>query len=253
MKLCSLSSGSKGNSIFIESRNAKILIDAGLSSLQIRKRLDTIHITPQEIDAIILTHAHRDHVHGANVLSQQFNIPVYGHPDTLDDLTYFFRNKKNIVPWTGPFIIKDLHLKPFRLSHDAFPTVGYQIKSDQKSIAVCTDLGIITNEVEENLTNIDVLLIESNHDPDMLINGPYSWELKERIASRVGHLSNHDTGILLKKIINRRMYKIILGHLSEENNTPELAKNTILEYVGIQFEDIVEVVEQRKVSQIFDF
>jgi phosphoribosyl 1,2-cyclic phosphodiesterase len=96
-------------------------------------------------------------------------------------------------------------------------------------------------------------LIESNHDPDMLINGPYSWELKERIASRVGHLSNHDTGILLKKIINRRMYKIILGHLSEENNTPELAKNTILEYVGIQFEDIVEVVEQRKVSQIFDF
>ncbi len=252
MKICSLSSGSKGNSLYIETQDTRILVDAGLSALQIKTRLESIRIDPKTIDGIVLTHAHRDHVIGADSFSRQFGVPIYGHPDTLDELTYLFKSTKAIIPWTGVFSIKDLLLKPFRVPHDSHPTVGYSISSERKTIAVCTDLGTTTREVEENITNVDCLLIESNHDPEMLINGPYSWELKERIASRVGHLSNHDTGALIKKIINGRMEKILLAHLSEENNTPDLAKATILDYIGYQAEEFIDVIEQKKVSDIFD-
>ena len=253
MKICSLSSGSKGNSLFIETQDTRILVDAGLSALQIKTRLESIQIDPKTIDGIVLTHAHRDHVNGADAYSVQFGVPIYGHPDTLDELTYLFKKSKAIIPWSGVFSIKDLLLEPFRVPHDSHPTVGYRISSQRKTIAVCTDLGTTTREVEENVTNVDCLLIESNHDPEMLINGPYQWELKERIASRVGHLSNHDTGALIKKIINGRMEKILLAHLSEENNTPDLAKATILEYIGYQAEEFIDVIEQRKVSDIFNF
>ena len=253
MRICSLSSGSRGNSLFIESENSRILIDAGLSSKQLKTRLQSLGIDPQTIQAIVITHAHRDHVSGADVFSSQFSIPVYGHPDTLNTLTYLFKRNKNIIPWTGEFVIEDMILTPFRLSHDAFPTVGYRISANGKTMSVCTDLGVVTPEVQENLKLAQFLVIESNHDPDMLANGPYPWELKERITSRVGHLSNHDTGALLRKILNGYIYKILLAHLSEENNLPKLAKNTVLEYVGVQHEDLIEVIEQRKISKIYEF
>jgi phosphoribosyl 1,2-cyclic phosphodiesterase len=252
MKICSLSSGSKGNSLFIESENTRILVDAGLSCKQIKTRLKSIEIDPQTIQAIIITHAHRDHVLGADMFSHQFEVPIYGHPDTLDNLTYLLKRNNKIIPWTGQFIIDDMTMVPFRVSHDAFPTVGYLIMANGKSMSVCTDLGIVTRVVEENLKLAQFLVIESNHDPEMLENGPYPWELKERISSRVGHLSNHETGELLKKILNGYMNKILLAHLSEENNLASLAKNTVLEYIGGQHEDLIDVIEQRKVSKVYE-
>jgi len=251
MKICSLASGSKGNSIFIESHSTRILVDAGLSALQIKNRLKSINIPPESLDAIVITHAHRDHVAGIDVLSYQFDIPVYGHTDTLNTLTYFLKRTKKICPWKEQFPIKDMVLKPFRVSHDAIPTVGYLISTSHRNVAVCTDLGVITPDVEEHLSRAQIVILESNHDPEMLLNGPYPWELKERIASRVGHLSNHDSGIFLKSILNGQMQKILLAHLSEENNLPDLAKSTILDYIGFQHDDMVDVLEQRKVSQIF--
>ncbi|UCF65466.1 MAG: MBL fold metallo-hydrolase [bacterium] len=253
MRICSLASGSRGNSLFIESENARILVDAGLSALQIKNRLQSIDIDPCTIDAIILTHSHRDHVSGTDVFSHQFQVPIYGHPDTLDSLTYMFKRNQKIIPWTGEFIIEDMIITPFRVSHDAFPTVGYRISAREKTMAVCTDLGVVTEEVEQNLKKAHFLVIESNHDPDMLMNGPYPWELKERIASRVGHLSNHDTGAFLKKILNGRMNKILLAHLSEENNLAELAKNTVIDYLGSQHELMIDIIEQRKVSVMHEF
>jgi phosphoribosyl 1,2-cyclic phosphodiesterase len=253
MRICSLSSGSKGNSLFIESENSRILVDAGLSCKQIKKRLQAIDIDPQTIQAVILTHAHRDHVSGADVFSHQFKIPIYGHPDTLNTLTYLFKRNSTIIPWTGDFRIQDMVISPFRVSHDAFPTVGYLISAGRKTISVCTDLGVVTPVVKENLQMSQFLVIESNHDPQMLANGPYPWELKERITSHVGHLSNHDTGELLKQILNGHMHKILLAHLSDENNLPELAKETVLEYIGGQHEDLVEVIEQRKISKVYEF
>ncbi len=251
MKICSLSSGSKGNSLYIESEHARILIDIGLSARQIRERLATLRVNPSDIDAIILTHAHRDHVRGAGVFSRQFQTPIYGHPDTLDDITYLFRKNEKTVPWYRPFQIKDISLTPFPVSHDAIPTVGYLVSSGGRVMALCTDLGVVTAEVETHLRQADFLILESNHDPDMLINGPYPWDLKERIASRVGHLSNHDTGRLLKSLLNGRVEKVLLAHISEENNTPELARETVLHYIGSGLEDLVDVIEQKKVSPVY--
>jgi len=253
MRICSLASGSRGNSLFVESENARILVDAGLSALQIKTRLQSINIDPITINAIVITHAHRDHVSGADVFSHQFQVPIYGHPDTLDTLTYMFNRNQKIIPWTGEFTIEDMIISPFRVSHDAFPTIGYRISAREKTMAVCTDLGVVTEEVEQNLKQAQFLVIESNHDPDMLMKGPYPWELKERIASRVGHLSNHDTGVLLKNILNGRMHKILLAHLSEENNLPDLAKNTIIDYIGSQHESLIDIIEQRKVSTLHEF
>jgi phosphoribosyl 1,2-cyclic phosphodiesterase len=252
MKICSLSSGSKGNSVFIQSEHGRILVDAGLSASQLKKRLESIGIDPVTIDAIVITHAHQDHVQGSAVFSRQFDTPIYGHPDTLDELTYIFNSDVSVIPWTSSFFIKDFHLKPFRLSHDAIPTVGYGISAAGKELVICTDLGVSTQEVEENLRGVNFVILESNHDLDMLMKGPYPWELKERIASRVGHLSNHETGSLLKSILNGRLQKIVLAHLSEENNSPDLAKDTIIEYIGPQFEDIIDTLEQRKVSSMYD-
>lgn len=251
MKICSLSSGSKGNSLYVESEHARILIDIGLSARQIRERLATLRVNPTDIDAIVLTHAHRDHVRGAGVFSRQFQTPIYGHPDTLDNITYLFRKNEKTVPWYRPFQIKDISLTPFPVSHDAIPTVGYLVSSGGRVMALCTDLGVVTAEVETHLRQADFLILESNHDPDMLINGPYPRDLKERIASRVGHLSNHDTGRLLKSLLNGRVEKVLLAHISEENNTPELARETVLHYIGSGLEDLVDVIEQKKVSPVY--
>jgi phosphoribosyl 1,2-cyclic phosphodiesterase len=190
MKICSLASGSRGNSLFVESEHNRILIDAGLSAAQIKARLNSIKVAPESIEAIVITHVHRDHVNGANTFSRQYGIPIYGHPDTLDELTSFFNGNKKIAPWTGTFAIGDFILEPFKVSHDAFPTVGYLVTNQNRKMVICTDLGVITQEVEQYIKQAQFIIIESNHDPDMLMNGPYPWELKERIASRVGHPKN---------------------------------------------------------------
>lgn len=252
MKICSLSSGSKGNSLFIESDHARVLVDIGLTSKQIRLRLESIGVPPGEIDAIVITHAHADHVRGAGVFSRQMGAPIYAHMDTLEDMAHLLRQREKLVPCADPFKIKDLNFIPFRVSHDAFPTLGYLISDNRKTLAVCTDTGFVTEEIEAHLRQADLLVLESNHDPDMLINGPYPWELKERIASRVGHLSNQDAGGLLRKIMNGRIEKILLAHLSEENNTPDTARNTVLEHLGPAAETLLEVLEQKTVSPVFN-
>ena len=253
MRICSLASGSKGNSLFIESQNTRVLIDVGLSGRQISDRLESISVEPESINAIVLTHAHNDHIRGSGVFSRKFNTPIYAHPDTLDSITHLLRQREKIIPWKEPFRVGDLLFTPFPLSHDAFPTVGYLITGGDKKLAVCTDLGIVTEQVASHLSQAQFLIIESNHDPDMLINGPYPWDLKERIASRVGHLSNRDTAESLKDIINGRIQKILLAHLSEENNTTELALNTVLNHTGRHLEEILEVIEQKKVSPVYEF
>jgi phosphoribosyl 1,2-cyclic phosphodiesterase len=253
MKICSLASGSRGNSVLVESEHSRILIDAGLSAAQIKERLNSINVDPRSIDGIAITHIHRDHVNGANTFSRQFNVPIYGHPDTLDELTLIFSGNKKIIPWTGPFTITDFYLQPFKVSHDAIPTVGYLITNQDKKMVICTDLGIITTEVEQYVSQAQFIILESNHDPEMLMNGPYPWELKERISSRLGHLSNHDTGLFLKNILHGNIQKILLAHLSEENNSPDVARHTVLDYLGSGAENTLDVIEQRKVSAIFEF
>jgi phosphoribosyl 1,2-cyclic phosphodiesterase len=253
MKICSLASGSRGNSLLVESEQSRILIDAGLSAAQIRERLNSINVDPRTIDGIVITHIHRDHVNGANSFSRQFNVPIYGHPETLDELTLIFSGNKKITPWTGPFTIADFYLEPFKVSHDAIPTVGYLITNQEKKLVICTDLGMVTPDVERYVKRAQFIILESNHDPEMLLNGPYPWELKERISSRLGHLSNHDAGVFLKNILNGNIQKILLAHLSEENNSPQVARQTVLEYLGSRAETTLDIIEQRKISAVYEF
>ncbi len=250
--ICSLSSGSKGNSLYLQTEHTRVLIDIGLSALQIRRRLETIGVEPESIDAIVITHAHADHIRGAGVFARKHHTPIYAHPETLDAMTRLFRGEESLIPWNGNFRVGDIHFFPFPVSHDAYPTVGYRIEVGTRTITVCTDLGFVTPEVKENVRRAEMLILESNHDPEMLMNGPYPWDLKERIASRVGHLSNHDTGELLREILNGRLQRILLAHLSEENNTPELARNTVLEYLTPRAEEMISVLEQKKISPIFE-
>ncbi|RMF57134.1 MAG: MBL fold metallo-hydrolase [Calditrichaeota bacterium] len=249
MKFCILASGSRGNSIFIESKYGRFLVDVGLSARQIELRLSNHEIDPGSIDAIILTHAHRDHVYGVSVFANRHHIPVYGHPETLSAIR--FKPNQMLHEWQSPFRINDVHFTPFRVSHDCEPTFGYLVSENSHSLAICTDLGIVTEQVKEHLKKAQAIILESNHDPDMLMNGPYPWHLKDRIAGRRGHLSNHDAGQLLKEIQSLHLQKVVLGHLSEENNTPDLALNTVLDYVGAPMEPIIEVVEQRTVSPVY--
>ncbi len=251
MKFCILASGSKGNSVFVESDHIRVLVDVGLSARQIENRLKQIQVDPQSIHAIVLTHDHNDHVRGVGVFARRFGIPIYGHPETLDNITHLFRGTEDLRPWMDAFRLEDLTFTPFPLSHDSHPTVGYTIEHKGRRLVLCTDLGVVTPVVKEHVSRAHALLLESNHDPEMLMRGPYPWHLKERIASRLGHLSNHNAGTLLREVLHSGMQQVILGHLSEENNTPSLAFETVVDYVGFSLRDLIAVIEQKTISPVY--
>jgi len=222
--VCPLASGSKGNSLFVSCRNSSILVDAGLSGIEIERRLNRVDIDPASLTAIIITHEHSDHVKGAGILSRRFNIPVY-----ISRKTYQACNSLGKIGETcffecgTPFEIDEIRITPFSISHDAKDPAGLTMEYSEHKIGIATDLGIATGLVKDHLKNSNILYLESNHDPDMLVNGPYPWHLKQRIRSRLGHLSNLDTGNLISELKTDRLKHVILAHLSEENNCPQKA------------------------------
>jgi len=222
--ICPLASGSKGNSLFVSCRNNSILIDAGLSGVEIERRLSAINIDPESLTAIIITHEHSDHVKGAGILSRRFDIPVYisqmtykaaSHLGKIEDLRFF--------ECGIPFEIDQIRVSPFSISHDAEDPAGLTMEYNGHKIGIATDLGIATTLVKEHLKDSHILYLESNHDPEMLKNGPYPWHLKQRIKGRTGHLSNIDTKMLVSELKTDQLKHVILAHLSEENNCPEKA------------------------------
>jgi len=229
LTICMLASGSKGNAIYIAGNTTSILVDAGLSGAAIERRLESKGLHPENLDAILVTHEHFDHVHGAGILARRYGLPVYISPDTMksashqlgniDDL-HFFKCGKS-------FNINELSIHPFPISHDAKDPAGITIQTDQKKIGIATDLGIATSVVRENLKGCTALILEANHDPAMLAEGPYPWHLKQRVKSRVGHLSNEEAKNLLMEIQHSGLTQVILAHLSQQNNTPEKAMQTV--------------------------
>lgn len=227
--ICPLASGSKGNSLFVSCRNSSILIDAGLSGIEIERRLNLLNINPESLTAIIITHEHSDHVKGAGILSRRFNLPVYITQKTwqaakslgkIEDLCFF--------ECGTPFEIDEILVTPFSTSHDATDPAGLTMEYNGHKIGIATDLGIVTTLVKEHLKNSHILYLESNHDLDMLINGSYPWHLKQRIKGRTGHLSNVDAGRLLSELKTDCLKCVILAHLSEENNCPQKAVDEML-------------------------
>ncbi len=228
-----LASSSKGNSTYIATTETKILIDAGLTCKRIVEKLNNINVDISDIDAIFLTHEHSDHIKGIGVISRKYNIPIFA---TTKTIKYILDNNKvgeidrrniNIIYPFEKCVINDICLTPFDIPHDASQPVGYLVQSNGFNIGVATDFGHITEDIKNYLSNLDILLLESNYDEKMLLNGNYPYALKRRIKSEKGHLSNIDAGQLLCSVYSKRLKHVFLGHLSEENNESIVALETV--------------------------
>lgn len=231
VKFCSLSSGSAGNCQYIETRESKILIDAGFSGKRIEELLDQIHVDPKELDAILVTHEHIDHSKGVGVLSRRYNIPVYANAKTWESMEKIIKNIKientKVFKTNKNIHLKDLLIHPFKLSHDALEPVGYIVFSGRKKLSFITDTGWVNESVKQKIKNSDLYFMESNHDVKMLMEGSYPWSLKKRIISPHGHLSNDDAGSVLSDVLRGENEIVLLAHLSKDNNDPDLAYNTV--------------------------
>jgi len=233
MRFVSIASGSSGNCIYIGSENTHILVDVGISNKRIEQGLHEIGVKASELDGVVITHEHSDHVKGLGVMARKHGVPIYGTKETLEEigkLSYLGEYPKELFCPILPeveFSIGDLEVKPFQIDHDAVNPVAYRIRSGRKSVAVATDMGHFDRYIIEHLQGLDALLLESNHDVRMLETGPYPYYLKQRILSDHGHLSNDNAGRLLNDILHDGMKKILLGHLSKENNYEQLAYETV--------------------------
>lgn len=231
MLFCPLFSGSSGNSIFVSGDKGKILVDAGVAGKNIEKELLDIEQNPNEIDAIFVTHEHSDHIKGIGVMSRRYNIPIYANELTWNAMEGKIGKIKeqNIKIINEKYIeIKDVIVENFKISHDAADPLGYAFHTKKGSAAIATDLGHFSSEVKDVIKDADILLLESNHDIEMLKFGPYPYVLKRRILSDVGHLSNDACGKALIEMMNDRRKQVYLGHLSKTNNYPQLAYETVL-------------------------
>lgn len=233
MRFVSIASGSSGNCIYAGTERTHVLIDAGISTKRIEKGLFEVGVKPSELSAICITHEHSDHVKGLGVLARKYQIPVYGTEGTLREirkmksLGEYPQELLNPILPDVDFSVGDMTVMPFHIDHDAADPVAYRIQAGSKSIAVATDLGHFNQYTIDHLLDLDAVLLESNHDIRMLESGPYPYYLKRRILGDFGHLSNENAGRLLNCILNDRLKYILLGHLSQENNLPELAFETV--------------------------
>lgn len=248
MKFCSLYSGSSGNSIFISSGNTKILVDAGLPGKKIDEALKAIEEDPSDISGIFITHEHIDHIKGVGVLSRKYDIPIYANDDTWESMQGSLGKIKEhnikIMDKRSTVTIGDLDIKSFNIPHDAAGPVGYTMHCNGNYASIVTDIGTFTQEIKDNIADSKVILLESNHDVQMLKYGPYPYPLKRRILSEIGHLSNDDCGKAIIELLKiKNMKKIFLGHLSNTNNHPDLAYQTVLNTLIAEGIDIGKDVE----------
>ena len=228
MQVSVLASGSKGNATFIEMDGTRILVDAGISARRIKNALADISVDVASLDGIFITHEHRDHIGGLKTLSKQYHLPIFTRAATFRNMfcakdipADCFNEIGNGVQLGG------LRIDAFNISHDAADPVGYAVKGSTKC-TVATDLGFVTSNVQAAIEESELLVLEANHDSDMLRNGKYPWALKQRIMSNRGHLSNTDAAWTLARM-KCKPDKVLLAHLSEENNKPETAIDTVLD------------------------
>lgn len=233
MRMMSIASGSSGNCIYIGSDNTHILIDAGVSRKRIVQGLNSIGLDMTDIGAILVTHEHSDHIKGLGVISRKDAIPMYSSKGTArgiigaESLGKVDSGLINTFDGVEEFEINDLHIQPIRISHDANEPTAFRVNCGKKSAAVMTDLGYYDDTIIESMTGLDSMLVESNHDIRMLQTGSYSYYLKQRILSDRGHLSNEDCGRMLARLLHDNIKHVFLGHLSHENNYPQLAFETV--------------------------
>ena len=263
MKMAVLASGSSGNSIYLATDNTALLIDAGLSGKEIERRMKSIELNPEDISAILVTHEHGDHIKGAGVLSRRYNIPIYASAGTWK------ASKKKLGKIGKGFErtiedswqLGDFDITSFPIPHDAAEPVGYVISDGEVNFGLATDIGYITDDLYDHLKDLDCILLEANHDIDLLREGSYPGMLKRRIRGNEGHLSNDETAELLPELLKENKKSscpvVLLSHLSAENNRPELAYLTVKNSVcsaGYQIgkDLILKCAPRDEASEIFN-
>ena len=241
MRAVNLASGSDGNLTYVETDNAKILIDIGLSCKEIENRLKLLNVLGSEIDAILITHEHSDHIKGLDVFASKYNIPVYAHVDGWNAINSKLTRVKTQQKFSfslAPFGVKDVLISAFKLSHDSSCCVGYSLESGGKKISIATDLGKFDENILKALSGSQLVFLEANHNVELLKKNPnYSLMLKQRILSSRGHLSNVDSAKVIAYLAQNGTKQVVLSHLSRENNRPSLAYEeitTFLQTLGIK-------------------
>lgn len=246
MQVHVLASGSTGNASFIEMGQTKLLVDAGISARRIKAGLATLGTAVEELDGILITHEHRDHINGLPTLTKKYKTPVYANAATFDAM--YCRELLpdcccNVI--TTGLDIGAVKVEPFNISHDAADPVGYSMFYQSTKCTVATDLGFVTETVKKAIAYSDVLVFEANHDVDLLKNGSYPWYLKNRIMSNRGHLSNTDAAWTLARMARNKSAKVFLAHLSQENNRPEIAETTVRTILSEQNLDLEVDIDVR--------
>ncbi|MEI7815772.1 MAG: MBL fold metallo-hydrolase [Desulfuromonadales bacterium] len=227
MKICSLASGSKGNCLYLESGDTRVLIDVGLSLRETLFRLEAVGIDASGINAVLVTHEHIDHIRSAGSFSRKFNVPVFAsHLVCAKSDKYFKKTMVNEFESGQALTFRDIQIDPLPVTHDSCDPVGFVIESREGRAASVTDFGIVTRLITEKLRSCRFINLESNHDVDMLMNGPYPWELKQRIKSRHGHISNEESLALLHELAHGGLEVLVMAHLSEVNNHPGHVERT---------------------------
>ena len=233
MEFVSISSGSSGNCIYVGSDNTHLLIDAGISGKRIEAGLNDVGLKTSEMDGILITHEHADHIGSLGVIARRYGLPIYATSGTIDGIKC--SQSLGMIPEDlfmeikadEPFSINDIDIRPIKISHDANEPVAYRFNHNDRSIGVVTDLGKYDDYIVDSFSGVNALLLEANHDVNMLQVGRYPYYLKRRILGDRGHLSNELSGQLLCRLLHDDLSTVFLGHLSAENNLAELAYETV--------------------------
>ncbi len=232
MRFASLGSGSKGNATLVQLGGTCVMIDCGFSLKETEARLRRYGLEATQIDAILITHEHGDHVRGAGPLSRKYDIPLWTTRGTYSKAVLGKLPILNFLDVHESFVVKDLAIQPYPVPHDAREPCQFVFTDGQQRLGMLTDVGMITPHIEAQLDGCDALLLECNHDELMLEQGPYPRSVKQRVAGRLGHLNNMQTAALLDKLEHSRLKHLVIAHLSEQNNTPELACDALVEATG---------------------
>lgn len=228
-RFCPLFSSSKGNSVYLSGGGTSLLVDAGVSYRRLSQAMAARDLVPEELSGVLITHEHSDHIKGLEVLLKRLDVPVFASPETLDCLCTSGRIPpgRTLVECSGTFQVGEIQVTAFDTPHDAVHSLGFRFEMpDQRIVGVATDLGHINGTVAHHLSGCDLIMLESNYDRNMLDCGPYPYSLKRRIKGALGHLSNEDCSNELIRFVKSGSTYFVLGHLSEQNNLPEIAYQT---------------------------